>query len=102
MICPNCMIDCKEREAGHWCETCTFTAPKNKYKCESIYVFVNEDANGMEGILSAEIGNMNMPLVTANKDLIPTMRKIAKQLSERSGVKVKMLKFRSRKVVEVL
>lgn len=77
--------------------------PGNTKPLTELYVFVSVDSNGNEGILGAPLPGIQgtMPLVAMSKQLaMNVLRPIAKEMGERSGKKVKLLKLTNREDIE--
>jgi predicted peroxiredoxin len=73
-------------------------------RIEQMYAFVMLDPeDNTEGIPAFHgAGNMAMPMVGANMAMVESLRPLAKQLAEQSGVKITLCRFEVRTEVEVI
>jgi hypothetical protein len=67
-----------------------------KLKIDEIMAFVSIDHEGNEGILSAQIGNVHMPLIGADIARIESIHKIALDIARNANITVKLVKFSNR------
>jgi len=83
------------------CPRCGFSAPKNYMKIKEMFCFVSVDpGDGNEGIITARMGSMAMPLVGADMDRVESLVPLVKKLQKESGTIVKLLKFTTRGELE--
>lgn len=69
--------------------------PMNSGAIFEIYVFLSVDENG-DGICAAKFGDLMLPLVTGDANIIEKMKLEAEQISKDSGKRVVLAKFNSR------
>lgn len=65
----------------------------NKFKITKLFAFVAID-NDEEGIVSMQMGNTHMPLIGADRKRVDDLREYAKIISEKSGKKIILKKFK--------
>ncbi len=66
-------------------------------RIEEMYAFVAEDTGpDDEGVVAMSLGNVLLPLVGADMARVESLRPIAKDISEKTGKKVRLLRFTQR------
>ena len=63
-------------------------------KIDRIWAFVAVDDNGDEGIMSALMGEVHMPLIGADMDRVNQLRGHAELISKLSGVRYELRYFK--------
>ncbi len=108
MICPNCQIECDrlhcpsdaKSEYKYACPKCSFCGWDNYLVIDNLYAFVSVDENGNEGIVASKLGNSFFPLVGADSERVESLKPFALQMAKNSKIKVNLLKFSNRTLVE--
>ena len=103
MNCPNCAGQCITDKNGGWlCLKCNFSAPKNYMAINALMAFVACDENGNEGLIAMKSPQGAMPMVCADSRVMHQMRPAAQQIAERTGMKIKLLRFAVREELETI
>jgi len=72
-------------------------------KINSVYVFISEDKDGDEGICAFHTASFGwMPMVAANKEILESLRPIAKDLATVQKSKIKLIELNRRTDLEVI
>jgi len=72
-----------------------------KLRVDEIFAFVSEDADGDEGICAfVGEGGMWMPMVCADMARVDSLRPMAKAIRQKTGMKIKLVRFSKRSFVE--
>jgi len=69
---------------------------------DAIYAWIATEPDGGEGVCSAQMGNMHMPLVGADMDRIKSLRRFAEIAHQFSGYPVRLVRFSKREDLEEL
>jgi hypothetical protein len=64
-----------------------------------IFAFVSVDGIG-EGVITRKIGGSWMPFIGADMDRARSLRVLAVQVAKEHGIKIKLVKFTNREVLE--
>ena len=70
----------------------------NEAPITEIYAYLSTDENG-EGICGAMMGGVWTPLVTSKRRIAEAMRPVARDLEQKSGKPVKLVKFSVREEI---
>lgn len=72
--------------------------PKNAQKIESVWAFISQDEDGMEGIIGAPIGGSNtlIPLLGSDEKLLETLKPVAAYIATLTKKKIHLIKFHQR------
>ncbi len=66
-------------------------------RIEEMYAFVAEDTGpDDEGVVAMNVGGVMLPMVGANMARVESLRLIAKDITARTGKKIKLLHFTQR------
>jgi hypothetical protein len=79
-----------------------FYKPDTGQSIDAIYAWVATEPNGGEGICSAQIGSLHMPLIGADMDRIKSLRSRAEMVRRITGYPVRLVRFSARDDLEVL
>lgn len=75
----------------------------NYMKIDEIYAFLSIDEKGNEGVCSAQMPSGNwLPMLAADMARVNDLRNIAEHISKQSGLKIRLCKFSTKTVVEVI
>jgi hypothetical protein len=69
---------------------------------DALYAWVATEPDGGEGVCSAQIGEIHMPLVGADIDRIKSLRDYAELVRRATGYPVRLLRFSRREDLEEL
>jgi len=69
---------------------------------DALYAWVATEPDGGEGICSAQLGKLHMPLVGADMDRIKSLRSHAEAVRAASGYPVRLVRFSRREDLEIL
>lgn len=71
--------------------------PENKFKIESVWVFISEDEKG-EGVCGVAMGKdmPMMPLIAADEKRLASLKPIAAEISKHTKKKVKLIRLTTR------
>jgi hypothetical protein len=76
--------------------------PGTGQKIEALYAWVAVEPDGGEGVCSAQIEEIHMPLVGADIERIKSLREYAEMIRETTGCPVKLVRFSRREDLEDL
>ena len=76
--------------------------PGQGQEIEALYAWVATEPDGGEGVCSAQIGGMHLPLVGADMDRMKSLRPYAETVRRMSGYPVRLVRFSHREDLEVL
>jgi hypothetical protein len=66
----------------------------NEAPIENVFVFVSEDRDGNQGIVSGSVGDIvYTPLITSKLRIAEMLKPIAEELARKGGLKVKLVHF---------
>jgi len=82
------------------CPTCQLPHHDKGTHLEQLFAFVSVDAQGSEGIIAAQGTTGPMPLVATDEAKVEQLRPIAMSVAKRSGITVKLVRFRGREELE--
>lgn len=103
MKCPNCNIDLRGPKEREECLQCGFLHFPGTKPITEMYVWTTVDQNGNEGILTvgdpSTKSNM-VPLAFSDYKNVELTRSLVENLAKKSIVKIKLLKFSGREVLE--
>jgi hypothetical protein len=68
-------------------------------KIERLYAWIAEEADGGEGLCSVQMGEMQMPMIGADRERIESLRPYAEQVARLSGRPIRLIEYGSRKVL---
>lgn len=68
----------------------------NEAPITELYVFLSTDAKGNDGIVSAQFGNVHLPLVTSKPRVAEMMKEHAREIARLSGGKITLARFTNR------
>lgn len=68
--------------------------PKNKIPAETLWAFLSVDPDGAEGIVACQVQGTMYLLLTADPDILPPMREMAKNFRKLTGKKIVVGVFR--------
>lgn len=74
---------------------------ENIQQIKEIYAILSIDENGNEGICGGG-ENFPLPLVTGKKEFCPVFIKIAQEISHLTKKKLKLVKFYSKEILEII
>jgi hypothetical protein len=76
--------------------------PKNTMpRIDAIWAFLSVDErDGNEGVMAATMGINLVPLIAADEKRLASLRPLAQNMAERFGMKVRLVKFHVREVIE--
>jgi hypothetical protein len=85
-----------------WDDDPLLIQPKNTMpRIDAIWAFLSVDEkDGNEGVTAATIGNHLVPLIAADEKRLASLRPIAQNMAERFGMKIRLVKFHVREVIE--
>jgi hypothetical protein len=69
---------------------------------DALFAWVATEPDGGEGVCSAQIGDIHMPLVGADMDRIKSLRPYAELARRASGYPVRLVRFAHREDLEIL
>lgn len=69
---------------------------------DALYAWVAAEPGGGEGIMSVQLGDMQMPLVGADMDRMKSLRPYAERGRRITGCSVRLVRFGSREDLEIL
>ena len=78
------------------------TKPEGVFAIKELYVYVQKDPSGKESVVTIIDDNLIMPCLTASKNSLPKLRKIAQAHADKTHSKVALLHFTNREEVEVI
>jgi hypothetical protein len=76
--------------------------PGTGQSIDALYAWVATEPDGGEGICSAQLGDIHMPLVGADMDRIKSLRSFAELARAATGYPVRLVRFSMREDLEVL
>lgn len=76
--------------------------PKNKLRIDEIYLFVSQDEDGNEGIISFPSKIGQLPLIAADKARLDSLRPAAISMKKLTPKKIVLIKFTTREEIEIL
>jgi hypothetical protein len=76
--------------------------PNTGQSIDRIYAWIAVEPDGGEGILSAQIGEVHMPLVGADKERIESLREYAKMIHLKTLYPIKLVVFETKTILEEL
>lgn len=76
--------------------------PGTGQSIDALYAWVATDSDGGEGVCSAQIGDVHMPLVGADIDRMKSLRPYAQTLRAATGYPVRLVRFSQRDDLEEL
>jgi hypothetical protein len=69
-------------------------------KIERLYAWVAEEADGGEGLCSMPLGDIQMPMIGADRARIESMRDYAQRIASILGIPIRLVEFSTRTVLE--
>jgi len=70
-------------------------------RIDEVLVFVAEDKDGNEGVCAfKDLNGLLLPMVCADRERVESLREMANTIKQRSGLKIKLLKFSKRSLIE--
>jgi hypothetical protein len=69
---------------------------------DALYAWVATEPDGGEGVCSAQLGDLHMPLVGADMDRIKSLRSYAEAVRAATGYPVRLVRFSRREDLEIL
>jgi hypothetical protein len=69
---------------------------------DALFAWVATEPDGGEGVCSAQIGDIHMPLVGADMDRVQSLRPYAELARRASGYPVRLVRFAHRVDLEIL
>jgi hypothetical protein len=66
------------------------------FRIETIWAFVAVHGDGDEGVISAQMGDVHLPLICADTARVASLRPIAAEIAHRTGVPVQLARFTRR------
>ena len=70
---------------------------------EKLYAWVAEEQNGSQGVIAyLASGNMQLPLVGADKERIESFREYAEQVAAQLKMRVFLMEFSTRTILEII
>ncbi len=74
----------------------------NRQSIDALYAWICEEPDGSEGVLNAQLGDSNVPLVGATMDRMKSLRFFAEAIRLQTGYPVRLVRFGSREDLEIL
>jgi hypothetical protein len=71
-------------------------------KITRLYAWIAEEPDGGEGIVSAQLGDVHMPLIGADRARIESFRNIAKEIQVYTSYPIKLAVFDCMTIIEKL
>ena len=76
--------------------------PGTGQSIDALYAWVATEPDGGEGVCSAQLGDVHMPLVGADMERIKSLRRYAELARAASGYPVRLVRFSRREDLEIL
>jgi hypothetical protein len=85
-----------------WDDDPLLIQPKNTMpRIDAIWAFLSVDEkDGNEGVTAATMGTSLVPLIAADEKRLASLRPLAQNMAERFGMKIRLVKFHVREVIE--
>jgi len=74
--------------------------PPNEAPITELWAWLSIDDKGNEGIVAFELSNKTWMSVTSKRRIAEKMRPFVQEVVERSGLRVRLVKFTTKEVVE--
>jgi hypothetical protein len=66
---------------------------EGQIKILSVFAFIALDSDGTEGVVSAQLGGVHMPLMGADLAMVAKLRPIARQIARTTGAPITLAHF---------
>ena len=76
--------------------------PGTGQKIAALYAWVAEEPDGGEGVLSMQLGGVQMPLVGADRERIESLRHYAEQIRALTSYPIRLVRYTHREDLEEL
>jgi hypothetical protein len=70
------------------------------FRIETVWAFLADHGDGDEGVVSAQVGSVHLPLIAADPERLKLLRPVAEKIARQSGVPITLCRFTTRTDME--